>query len=347
MGKTISYLLLLAILGAGVYYFVFSDRDIFSKSEAAFTVKDTSALGKIFLAKTSGENITLQRTDSGWIVNGKYKARKGTLDNLLRTLKLQQPLYPVAENLHNSVIKTLAGSSIKVELYDRDGDKINTFYVGGSAYNFSGTYMLQEGASRPYVVQIPNFHGFLTPNYATDFDDWRDRSVINLQPEEVKSFSIQYISEPLNSFTIDYSSEKPKVNIDPSLTFGKPLNERRAKVYQKYFTDIYAEGYLNGVPEIDSTIASVPKFCIMEVEAKNGWKQRIEIFKMPLNKRSKNLASADEGDYDIDRFYGVINNSKDTVLLQAFTFDKFFRRAYEFYEEDQTTEMMGLPQNKK
>jgi len=347
MGKTISYLLLLVILGVGVYYFVFKDREAFGKSEASFTVKDTSKIGKIFMARTSGESVTVERTSKGWILNGKYKARKGTLDNLLRTLTLQQALYPVAENLHNNVIKTLTGSSVKVELYDLEGEKINTFYVGGSAYNFSGTYMLQEGAKRPYVVQIPNFHGFLTPNYATDFDDWRDRSVINLQPEEVKSFSIQYIAEPLNSFTIDYSSEHPKVIIDPSLNFNEPLNERRAKVYQKYFTDIYAEGYLNGIPDMDSTLASVPKFCIMNVEAKDGWKQKIEIYKMPLNKRSKNLGSAEEGDFDIDRFYGVINNNQDTVLLQAYTFDKFFRRAYEFYQEDETTKMMGIPQGKK
>ena len=347
MQKTILYVLLLVILGAGVYFFVFSDKRIYKKSEAAFNIKDTASIGKIFLAKTTGENVTVTRTDSGWMLNGKYKARMGTLNNLMRTLYLQEPLYPVSEGSHNNVIKTLAGNSIKVELYDRDGDKINTFYVGSAAYNFSGTYMLQEGAKRPYVVQIPNFHGFLTPNYATEFDDWRDRTVINLPPEAVQSFSIKYPEEPLNSFTIDYSSEKPKVLIDPSLQFNTPLNERRAMVYKKYFTDIYCEGYLNGIPDMDSILASVPKFCEMDIVAKNGWRQHIEIFKMPLNKRSKNLATAEEGDYDIDRFYGVINNNKDTVLLQAFTFDKFFRRAYEFFQEDQTATMMGVPQNKK
>jgi len=347
MGKTIIYLLLLVILGAGVYYFVLSEKTPFRKTEAAFTIRDTGRIGKMFLAKTNGESITLQRTDSGWILNGVYKARMSNVNGLLRTLRQQEALYPVSESQHNSVIKALAGSSVKVELYDRSGNKINAFYVGKAAYNYSGTYMLQEGAKRPYVVQIPNFHGYLTPNYSTDFTDWRDRTVINLPPEQVKSFSIRYTEEPLNSFTIDYSEEKPQVRVDPNLNFPTPLNERRAKVYQKYFTDIYAEGYLNGIEDMDSIIASVPKFCDMEVVAKNGWKQHIQIFKMPLNKRSKNLATADEDDYDIDRFYGVINGGKDTVLLQAFTFDKFFRRAYEFYESDQAQTMMGLPAEKQ
>ena len=41
--------------------------------------------------------------------------------------------------------------------------------------------------------------------------------------------------------------------------------------------------------------------------------------------------------FDADRFYAVINNFKDTVIIQRFTFDKIFRKAYEFYEADDTT----------
>lgn len=346
MQKTFLYIVLLLVFGAGVYYFVFSNKSIYSKNEASFTVKDTSRVYKIFLVRTSGESITLQRTDSGWTLNGTYKARKGTLNNFLRTISLQEALYPVPEKSHNSIVKALAGNSTKVEIYDRDGDPITVFYVGGPAYN-SGTFMLQQGATTPFVVQIPNFHGFLSPVYSTDFDEWRDRTVINLQPDEITYFSIKYMNEPLNSFSIDYSGEKPTVTLDPSLNFNESLNERRAGVFQKYFTDIYCEGYLNGVAEIDSTIASVPKFCEMNIVATNGRTQHIEIFKMPLNKRSKNLASAEEGDYDIDRFYGVINNRQDTVLLQALTFDKFFRRGYEFFQADQPVSMMGLPEPAK
>ena len=58
MQKTIMYIVLLLVFGAGMYYFVFSDKRLYSKTEASFTVKDTSKVYKIFLAKTSGENIT-------------------------------------------------------------------------------------------------------------------------------------------------------------------------------------------------------------------------------------------------------------------------------------------------
>lgn len=338
MQKTIFYLLVLVILGAGVYYFVFKEHDLYSKDEAAFTVKDVNELGKIFLASSSGRSITLIRTDTGWVMPQGYRVRQGTLDNLLRVLHTQEAKYPVPESQHNMVVKVLAGSSVKVELYDREGEKMNSFFVGGSAGNYSGTYMLQEHAKRPYVVQIPNFDGFLTPSYSTDIDDWRDRSVINLQPDEVKHFSIQYAQDSGYSFAIDFSGDKPVVT--SSGQPAGPLNERRVRVYQKYFSENYCEGYLNGIDDLDSIIASVPLFCQMDVTARNGWHQHIDIYKMPLNKRSKNLRVAKEGDYDIDRFYGVINNYRDTVLMQAFTFDKFFRRAQDFYVEDPSVELM-------
>jgi len=329
-------------MGAGVYFFIFSDKDVYSRKEAGFTVKDTADVGKLFLVRTDGESVKLTRTDSGWMLDDRYRARKGTVDNLLGVMKMQQAVYPVPEASHNGVISGLSGSSVKVEVYDRDGDRVTTFYVGGPAYNFSGTYMLLEGATRPYVVQIPNFHGFLTPAYSTDFAEWRDRTVVNLPPDQVQQFSIQYATDSQSSFTILNDGAEPKVVPAQELSATSSLNTRRTQSYLKFFTDIYCEGYLNGTEKIDSIISSVPRFCTMDITAKNGWKQHIEIFKMPLNRRSKNLATAKDGDYDIDRFYGVINNYKDTVLLQAFTFDKFFRRGIEFFEEDQSVNMMGL-----
>lgn len=336
MQRIIIYLLVLIMLGAGVYFLVFRDKgNAFGDTEAAFNIKDTSDVGKIFLARTNGETITATRTDSGWVINnGQYEARESMLKSLMRTLKLQQPSYPVPEYMHNSVVKSMAGSSVKVELYNRKGEHITTFYVGSEALNFKGTFMIQEHAKTAYIVQIPGFNGYLTPVYSTDIDDWRDRTVIDLPADDIVSVSVKYMGEPLNSFTINQDSGKVAVTVEPGIAGSNPLNERRAKVYLKYFTEIYCEGFLNGMVGLDSTIASMPKFCTMDIVGKNNFHQYIEMFRAPLSKRSKNLATAKEGGYDIDRFYGVMNGGKDTALLQANTFEKLFRRGYEFYEPD-------------
>jgi hypothetical protein len=251
------------------------------------------------------------------------------------------PMYPVPETHHNTVIKSMSANAVKVELYDNDNDIIRTFYVGGQANNFEGTYMLIDGATRPYVVQIPGLNGYLTTRYSTDVTDWRDRTVCNIPAEELSSVSITYPSEPLNSFTLMNEGDgKIKVLADTALTRYAKFNERRATVYSRYFEKVFHEGYVNGSYKIDSLISISPIRCIIDVASKKGQKQRIEVHWMPLNKRSKNMLTPNANTpeaYDADRFFAVINNAKDTVIIQRTTFDKIFRRAYEFYQPDDTS----------
>lgn len=341
MPKTIIYLVLLALLGFGVYYFLFSEKDSFNKKEAGFTTTDTTSIQKIFLADKEGRAVTLERKDNTWYVNNTYPAIPTTVQILLQTLAKQTASYPVPEKMHNNIVQMLAASAVKVELYEKNGDKIKTFYVGGQASNNAGSYMLMEGAQRPYVVQVPGFPGYLTPRYSTDIADWRDRTVFKIPQAQLASASIQYPNEPLNSFIIKQGADgKFTVAVDPVLAHGKQFNERRAIVYSKFFEEVYSEGYINGTVGLDSIIRSVPKRCIIEATAKNGQKQHVEIYWMPINQRSKNQSVSFEGvpnEYDADRFYATINNFKDTVIIQRASFDKFFRRAFEFYQPDDTT----------
>jgi hypothetical protein len=336
MNKTIIYIVLLALLGSGVYFFLFKDKDPFSGDEANFTIRDTGNITRIFLADKMGNKVDLKRTNNSWIVDDKYPAIQRVVTNFLRTLTDQKAQYPAPKNQHNSAITGLAASGIKVELYGKDNEKIKIFYVGGQVNDF-GTFMLTEGAKRPYVVQIPGYEGYLTPRYSTDIKTWRDRTVFNLTRDQIKRIDMQYASEPLNSFTLLNDGGKLSVKAHEALMKGKPLNVRRAEAYAGFFTEIYAEGYLNGTHKLDSIISHAPKRASIEVENVNGKVQHVDIFWMHVNQRSKNQMAPNLGipaGYDADRSYAVMNNFRDTVLIQHFTFDKLFRKAYEFFETD-------------
>ena len=58
MSKTILYLVILLLLGFGIYYFIFNNNNgsPYGVSEAGFTIKDTGAIGKIFIAGADGES---------------------------------------------------------------------------------------------------------------------------------------------------------------------------------------------------------------------------------------------------------------------------------------------------
>jgi len=343
MRKTILYLVVLVILAFGVYYFLFrsNDSNPYSIKEAGFTVKDTAAIGKLFIATSDGTSVTVVRTDSGWVVNNTYKALPSTLNLILITLTQQAPLYPVTKNAVDNVIKGLSTDGTKVEVYGKDGKKMRVFYVGGGAVNNTGTNMLIEGAQTPYVVQVPGFNGYLTSRYTADMKYWRDRTVFNIPAEDIKSVAVHYALKPVNSFEIIRdNNDSLTIKADPALTRGLDgPNTRRAKVYLKYFTNVNCEGYLNGLSDMDTTLKTAAKQSSIDITDKRGQQHHMDIYWVALNKRSKNISESSTDvpdDYDADRLYAVINNGKDTVMIQQYAFRNIFHKAYEFFQKDGT-----------
>lgn len=347
MQKTLLYLFLMLLFGGGVYYFIFNkDEGAFPESEAGFQVKDTAAIGSIFLSVPSGQSILLNNTDSGWIVNKKYPVIRQTLSTLFSTLYQQKAIYPTPENSHNRAIRQLAGTGIKVELYDKQGKEMKVFYVGNEVHKYEGTTMLLQGAKRPYVVRMGEFIGLINSRYSVDLDNWRGRTIINFKPEDIKSISLTYPDAPLNSFTITNNKGTYDVLADAGVKGTQTVNKRRVKLYLDFFQDIVCEGYLNGIPDMDSMISVVPKRCVLDITTHQGRHQHLDIYWMPQTQRSKNVDTNRNRDipsgFDIDRYYAVGNNNSDTMIIQEFTFNKIFRKAYEFFEKDKEVDVIGL-----
>jgi hypothetical protein len=351
MSKTLLYLAILAILGFGVWFFLFSDKSgtIFRSSDAAFTIHDTGAIGKIFLsANGSDQSITVERKGEDWIVNNTYPVLKSTLRSLFNTIYNQQAIHPAPDENREGIIRNIAGAGIKVEVYDREGNKMRSFFVGGETHRFSGTAMLMEGSERPYIVQIPGFEGYLTTRYTTSLGFWRDRIVFDLQPEQITQVSVQYAQEPLNSFVLTQQNGKLAVKLDPSLNMNQPLNDTRARSYLKFFSKIYCEGYLANVPELDSIIRGMPQKAVIDLQGVGGYHKTANIIYYPKDERSKDygeVATNFDEQFNSDRYFAVINGGKDTVSVPIPFFEKIFRRGYEFFMADapRSTEIPTAP----
>jgi hypothetical protein len=353
MSRTLLYLAILAILGFGVWFFLFSDKsgELFRSRDSAFTVRDTGAIGKIFLSSnSSGHSITVERKEDAWVVNNRYPALQSMLKSLLTTLYSQEALHPAPEEMREGIIRNLAGAGVKVEVYDRNGHRMRTFYVGGELHKFVGTAMLMEGSERPYVVQIPGFEGYLTPRYTPELKYWRDRIVFDIAPEKITRVSVHHALEPLNSFTLTQQAGKIAVALDSSVKLNTPLNEARARSYLSFFTKVYSEGYLVDIPELDSVMRTMPPKGSIEVQGINGYHATANVFFYPRNDNdianNPNPATFEE-QFSRDRYFAVINDGADTVSVPIASFEKIFRRGYEFFTPGEApapaTNVPGLP----
>ncbi len=77
---------------------------------------------------------------------------------------------------------------------------------------------------------------------------------------------------------------------------------------------------------MDASLKTAPKQSTIDITGMHGQHQHADIYFMALNHRSKNVTVSDADvpdDYDADRLYAVINNTKDTVLIQQFVFKRY------------------------
>lgn len=334
MGKTLVYLILLVVLGVGVYFFVFKDNNsLYREKEANFTFRDTANVGKIFLVNNDGHSILLERNQGvgGWTLNKKFPAMPIQIVNILTCLRLQSSLIPVSDIEHDRVVKLLAGLATKVEVYNLAGKKLASFYVGGQGPNYRGSYMIHEGAQQAYLVEIPGFDGYLTPRYSVDVNDWRSRSMINWPMDSIASVRVDYAKETDHSFSVTNSSGTPVVSAAPVIQNKGALNVRRVLSYLSFFKDINAEGYLNGTLGLDTMIKPSRLRCQLKVENRAGSIKSYDLYWIP----PKLMLESDlEGiPKDVERLYAVDLVNKDTLLVQTRTFDKLLRIAPDFYTD--------------
>jgi hypothetical protein len=97
------------------------------------------------------------------------------------------------------------------------------------------------------------------------------------------------------------------------------------------FDFLNAESFANELGDKDSIISQTP-FLVMSVTDKKGKTKKMTVFQMPLNKRSKlqHDQYGNELPFDLDRFYALINDGKDFVVIQNFVFGKVFRKYEDF-----------------
>jgi hypothetical protein len=285
-----------------------------------------------------GKSILLERqADNKWLLNKIYPAMPLQMVNILTCLYMQTALMPVSANEHDRVVKLLAGLSTKVEVYNRSGEKIKTFYVAGQGPNYHGSYMITENAQQAYLVEVPGFDGYLSPRYTVDLNDWRSRTMIDWGLDSLASISIHYPENPSNSFTVINGKGTPTVNIDPSLTSKyTALNVRRTLSYLSFFKNVNAEGYLNGTIGLDSIIAHTRIRCQLKVQNTIGNEKAFDIYWIPsegMELNDANYPSSMPGQLpvNVERMYAVDVRAKDTLLIQSRTFDKLLRNAPEFY----------------
>ena len=336
MNRTLLLVVLFLLLGGTAWYALSHRKDQHSKVawDMAFAVKNADEIGKIFIADRQGSTATFEQKSGQWFYNGKYPASPSTMETLLETITKVNVLNIPPDGAIPLMIKELAVDGIKVEVYDREGKNLKTYYVGGVTNDERGTILMMEGSEQPYVVHIPGFVGQIRLRFQLDEDDWRDKAIFREQPEKIQSVAVEYPQRRNESFRLEKTGEAA-YDIQPffgtTTKIGSPRRKGVAEAYLIQFESLVAEAFESKNPLRDSVMALVP-FAIVTVKKTDGVERQVRFWPVEVETRR------DDGRGFVSRYFTDVNK-EDFMLTQDRVFGGVFR-GYSFFFE-------GIPAQKR
>lgn len=327
--------LILVIVAAGLYFGGGSTG--FNKADSDFAINDTSTITKFFLANKNNYHVLISRdsTNGGWLVDRTYKASSRIVADFLGMATQLQVKTPAPATSRDNIIKLMSSSAIKLEVYqilprfELFGYKFferevqsKVYYVGEAAPDNQGSYMLMQGSSLPFVVFMPGLRGFVTPYYSVIGDQWRDHTIFAENLDNIKSVKMAYRDKPEESFELVNNGNKT-LSLN-SLMDGANIpvfDTLVALTYLNGFSSVNFETLLNNKGEryIDS-LKALPPFFTLSVTLMDGTVKKLSGYE------KESSGDVDETgrpyEFDLDRLYALINDDKDLVLLQYFSFGK-------------------------
>lgn len=296
-----------------------------------FAIKDTASITKIFLAERQGNQVLLTRSESGiWMVNNTYKADPVKINLLLATMHDVSVRNPLGEKEHNTVVASLATASIKAEFYTSDG-LLKTIYVGSGSADQTGTFMLIEGSTVPYITHIKGFVGYLTPRFYPFAIKWRSKEVFTIPEEKLNSVKVVYPQQPELSFEI---LNGPAIQVkDNNGKLMDGINVSFAKYYLACFSNLFIEGFDDEMPSAaNDSIRNTQPFCIITAKHHGQEETKLTLLYKPVDKRTK-LMYDNEGNLlprDTEKYFAYINNDTAIAYAQQFVFGKVLKTVGDF-----------------
>lgn len=329
MRNTLLLFLLFMLLGGITYWYMNQLPEDGNSGDwgTSLTIDDTDQIHKIFIVARHGTSYKLEKKPEGWIVNGKHKVRPAKIRYILETLRRQRVKSIPAKAASESIVKNIASTGLKVEVYDINDEELLTFYVGGTTNDERGTYMIKEDSNQPLVMHLPGWEGGLRTRFWDDPENWRDRSVFSTPTKDIKYVKVDYPRQKSQSFEIIRKEGMYEVRPVYKTTdlITKPATQEGVTEYLNLFKSKVSENFSNRHPGKDSIKQLIP-FCEIQLLATDQDTQKVRFYPQTSNVEYQNpnipgrvLASRGA----IERYF-VDNNGEDFQLVQQMVFGKLF-----------------------
>lgn len=317
-----------------------------------YHIEDINSVTKVYLSDKENHNVLLEKTnntssDSAWTVDGKYIASQPVIDLMLETLHTMRIRQQVNKNATANIIKRIAASSVKVEVYQKvffinwfngklklfPHEKLTTtYFVGFETQDQQGTHMYREGDKIPYIIHIPGFRGFLAPRFPTSQWAWRSHRITATDIKHLQRVELEIPEKPEESFAIMRNGDDFQMEMLANHSVVNGFDTARVAQMLTSFANLNFDEYAQAVPHTDMehSFTHEPRV-ILRVTDIAGRTREVKTFIKYNNPDDKKAMPDPElyETFDVNRLYAIIDNT-DTVLIQYFAFDNILQPASYF-----------------
>ena len=333
MSKNYKYLFLFLLLLTGLAFFIYKKNNVKSSmtdSSRDFGIENTDKIGKIFVTDRSHLGYTLEKRNGVWFADSIHPADIEFVNILLTTIRKMSVTNLVPKTAIPNIMKDVATIGKKVEIYDLDGKKLKSFYIGATNQRVNGVFMVLEGYNIPYEMGITGFNGNIGGRFwPLNLIDVRSKQLFKYQAGQIKSIEITYPRDKDESFTLNIEGNS-KYKVFPISTTRKVINREVSKGlterFLSNFEDIRAAYVIrDNMLGADTLVSTVP-FASYKILDKDNITKTVDFYPVLNGENRIGLG------YEPETFYAVVNN-KNYYTAQNSVLKKIFWGYSYFYEK--------------
>ncbi len=304
---TIALSIILLILVATYFFFQTSGRE----PDNIFHLEDPSLVTEIEMEKViRGQpvgKIVLTKNDTGpWMVNGKHPAIPAKVESLLKTMTQIRVRSSIEKAGQRSGLQLLKKNHTRVKINGEDG-KIKEYLIGVTDSKHNANLMMIDGAEKIYLVGKPGFTGYISVFYSTQILEWRERTLFDLTPQNIKQIKIAYPTTPEEpGFELRREGDLWRLGEDVLAT-----TDQTSTYIGLFDGKISAESFANDeFPEIRDSLPYRDPDVIFDYETLHGEKGSLKLFTRPEN---------------LNNYFGYLEGKPELYTIQRFVMDKFLK----------------------
>ena len=318
--------LIVVVLGLYlVYIFSAQKSDDSSSSFEQFYVEDIAQVQKIEIRSDRLETMTFEKKGSEWYLQRGHLARENAVNNLLEVIANLQIKYIPQAAANKNIEADMASLGIDVVVSDKAGHVLKQYVIGSSVADERGTYMKLKGAKQAYVTHLPTLEGSVRGRFLMRYDDWRDRTIFDVNTDDIVSVKVQYPRQESESFELNEDRVSSMSIADKQVHPTQKIDQ-----YLNSFTNIVAEAYENINSNQDSIRQLLP-FCIISLQLESEAQQTIKLY--PIENYIDQSLVTLENTPRINRYF-VDTSRGDFMLVQQRIIGKLLR-GYSYFADDE------------